>query len=125
MIYIRLKNIGLNTESCSDVSGSQEFKCQCKDGFVGKRCEVAACSPNYCNNNGLCAINENDINQLQCECNEGFEGQRCEIDLCDSVICENGSCDSGTCICNAGYINIDGNCEETCTVNPCQELIQI
>ena len=63
--------------------------------------------------------------KFNCECNDGFEGERCEIDKCEGVICENGSCDSGTCTCNAGYINIDGNCEETCTVNPCQESIQI
>ena len=67
--------MGINTESCSDVDGSQEFKCQCKKGYVGKRCEIPVCSSNYCNNNGLCSINGTDL--LQCECYEGFEGQRC------------------------------------------------
>ena len=41
MIGIDIKKMGLNTEFCSDVNGSKEFKCQCKDGFIGKRCEVA------------------------------------------------------------------------------------
>ena len=117
--------MGLNTESCSDVNGSQKFKCQCMDGFNGKRCEVPVCSSKYCNNNGLCSINENDINPLHCECYDGFEGQRCEIDLCDDFICGNGSCDAGRCTCDAGYINIDNICKETCDFNPCEVLIQV
>ena len=112
--------MGLNTESCSDVNGSQEYRCQCMDGFNGKRCEVPVCSSKYCNNNGLCSINENDINPLHCECYDGFEGQRCEIDLCDGVTCENGLCDAGNCICGSGFINIDNICVETCDLNPCE-----
>ena len=120
MIGIGIKKMGTNSESCSDVNGSQEFKCQCKEGFDGKRCEVAVCSSKYCNNNGLCTINEDD--QLKCECNEGFQGQRCEIELCDSIICENGSCDAGICTCNQGYISIENICRETCDLNPCEVL---
>ena len=113
--------MGTNTETCSDLNGSQEFKCQCKDGFGGKKCEVAVCSLNYCNNNGECSINSsNNIEQLQCECYEGFEGQRCEIDLCDGVICENGFCNAGICTCNKDFINIENNCRETCSLNPCE-----
>ena len=93
---------------------------ECMDGFDGKRCEVAVCSSKYCNNNGLCTINEDD--QLKCECNEGFQGQRCEIELCDSIICENGSCDAGICTCNQGYISIENICRETCDLNPCEVL---
>ena len=123
IIGIGIKEIGINTESCSDVNGSQEFKCQCKEGFDGKRCEIAECTANYCNNNGLCSINENDNNRLQCECNQGFEGQRCEIDLCDSVACENGSCNAGKCTCNEGYISNENICKETCSLNPCKVFI--
>ena len=113
--------MGLNTESCSDVDGSQEFKCQCNDGFGGKRCEVAVCSSKYCNNSGLCSIkSNNDTDQLQCECNDGFEGQRCEIDLCDSLICGNGSCDAGKCTCDEGYIRKENFCKQTCDLNPCE-----
>ena len=118
----------MNTESCSDVNGSQEFKCQCKEGFEGKRCEVAVCSSNYCNNNGVCSIksdNQNDINQLQCICNYGFEGQRCEIDLCDGVTCENGFCDAGSCTCDDGYVKIESICKETCQQNPCEVFIEV
>ena len=113
--------MGINTESCSDLNGTQEFKCQCKDGFDGKRCEAVVCSSNYCNNNGLCSIkSENDIERLQCECFDGFEGQRCQIDLCESIICENGFCDAGRCSCNNGYVNVENNCKETCETNPCE-----
>ena len=119
MIGISIKKMGINTEFCSDVNESQEFKCQCKDGFVGKRCELAICSSTYCNKNGLCFI-KNDNDQLDCECNSGFEGQRCEIDLCDSVICENGSCDAGECTCDEGYINIENICKQTLCPLDCQ-----
>ena len=123
---ICIKKIGVNTESCSDVNGTQEFKCQCIDGFVGKRCEVAVCSSDYCNNNGSCSIkndNENDNDQLQCECNVGFDGQRCEIDLCDKVSCENGSCYAGQCSCDEGYISIENICKQKCDLNPCEVFI--
>ena len=113
--------MGINTASCSDVNGSQEFKCQCEDGFDGQRCEVAVCSSNYCYNNGLCSIeDDNGIKRLQCECFDGFEGQRCDINLCDSVICENGSCDAGNCICDDGYVDIENICKQTCNLNPCE-----
>ena len=113
--------MGTNTETCSDLNGSQEFKCQCKDGFDGQRCEVAVCSSNYCNDNGLCTIESNNgIEKLQCECFDGFEGQRCQIDLCDSIICENGFCNAGECSCNNGFVKIEKICKETCATNPCE-----
>ena len=125
MIGIGIKKLGVNTESCSDVNGSQEFKCRCKDGFLGKRCEVSVCSSDNCNNNGLCLINENNNDQMKCVCNEGFGGETCEITLCDGGMCENGFCNAGECICNDGYVNIQSICVETCDLNPCQGSIQI
>ena len=38
--------MGVNTEYCSDLNGNQEFKCECKDGYDGKRCEVSVCTMN-------------------------------------------------------------------------------
>ena len=123
---IDIKNMGINTESCSDVNGSQEFKCQCKEGFDGKRCEIAVCTKSYCNNNGVCSIEDhNGTKRFQCECDEGFEGPLCEIDLCDNIDCENGSCDAGRCVCNDGFIEINNLCKETCETNPCQVFIII
>ena len=123
-IMIDKKNIGINTESCSDLNGSQEFKCECMDGYDGKICEAVVCSSNYCNNNGLCSIEEdNGMERLQCECFDGFEGQRCQIDSCDNFICENGFCDAGSCICKVGYINMESICEETCQTNRADSFI--
>ena len=123
MIDISIKKMGINTEFCSDVNESQEFKCQCKDGFAGKRCEVAVCSSNYCNNNGLCTIKSEE--EFNCKCNAGFEGRRCETDLCDDLTCQNGFCEAGSCICNAYFINIENICVETCDLNPCEVFIKI
>ena len=84
--HYTIKKIGINTEFCSDMNGSNEFNCNCYTGF---------------------------------------EGKRCEISVCDSVICPNGSCYAGDCICDDGYVNIRNICEETCALNPCQELINV
>ena len=67
----------------------------------------------------------NGSQEFNCECNDGFEGNRCEIALCENMVCKNGSCDAGNCICNGGYIKIEDICEETCALDPCEELIQI
>ena len=32
--------MGVNTKSCSDFNGAEEFKCECNDGFKGERCEI-------------------------------------------------------------------------------------
>ena len=70
MIYIIIKNIGVNTEYCSDTNGSQEFKCVCNDGFDGKRCEFS------CQNNGksLYKIDGDGIMIWECECPFPFQG---------------------------------------------------
>ena len=62
--------------------------------------------------------------KFNCDCNDGFEGERCEKDNCEGVICQNGACFAGICICDDGFINIEGNCEETCDLNPCEVLYQ-
>ena len=40
LLDISIKNMGINTENCSDMNGTQEFSCQCTAGFEGKRCEL-------------------------------------------------------------------------------------
>ena len=64
----------------------------------------------------------NGADEFNCICNVGFNGKRCEIDLCDSLTCENGFCDSGSCTCYDGYINMESICVETCDLNPCEVL---
>ena len=38
-IDISIEDIGINTEYCFDSNGNAEFKCECNEGFDGKRCE--------------------------------------------------------------------------------------
>ena len=75
MINILIKNIGVNTRTCFDMDGSQEFKCECNDSFDGKRCEIFNC-PLNCENNGLCKaeIDEFGNKNWECECSYPFQG---------------------------------------------------
>ena len=69
------KNMSVNTESCFDLNETQEFKCQCKDGFDGKRCELHVCPT--CENNGSCPVEISDTSGRQpvhCECPFPYEG---------------------------------------------------
>ena len=74
MIYIIIKNIGVNTEYCSDTNGNQEFKCVCNDGFDGERCEFSC--PINCANDGKCLykIDGDGVMIWECECSFPFEG---------------------------------------------------
>ena len=54
-----------------------------------------------------------------------YQGLECTIDLCAGIDCGNGVCVGGVpanCNCDPGYLNIESNCAETCTIDPCQEL---
>ena len=65
----------MNTEYCSDMNGNQEFKCECNDGYDGKRCEVYVC-PLDCQNNGICESEIIDGKKIwKCECPFPFEGE--------------------------------------------------
>ena len=74
-IDINVENIGINTEYCFDSNGSDEFKCECNDGFDGKRCEDE-CSLD-CGIHGNCTTEINTttgIKQWKCLCNDNFTG---------------------------------------------------
>ena len=45
--------------------------------------------------------------------------------MCAGITCKDGFCDAGSCFCDEGFVDIENNCEETCALNPCQEMIQI
>ena len=68
--------MGINTKSCSDDNGTQEFKCQCKNGFGGERCELDLCPT--CENNGFCPgenLSDTSVQKpLHCECSFPYEG---------------------------------------------------
>ena len=55
--------MGLNTEYCSDLNGSQEYKCDCHDGFDGKRCEVEC--PVNCENYKICKSEINKTTNIK------------------------------------------------------------
>ena len=83
-IIVFIKNIGINTENCFDMNGSQEFNCECNDGFEGERCEIALCENIVCENGSCDAGN--------CICNDGFiqiNGiceETCALDPCEESI---------------------------------------
>ena len=69
------KNIGSNTEYCFDSNGSDEFKCECNEGFDGRRCEDE-CSLE-CGIQERCTTEINattGIKQWKCLCRDNFTG---------------------------------------------------
>ena len=58
------------------MNGSQEFKCECNDGFDGKRCEIFIC-PLDCKNDALCEaeIGESGNKNWECHCEFPFQGK--------------------------------------------------
>ena len=75
IIDINIENIGINTEYCFDSNGNAEFKCECNDGFDGKRCEDICALD--CGMNGSCANEINStsgIKQSKCICTDNFTG---------------------------------------------------
>ena len=75
MFDISIENIGINTEYCFDSNGSDEFKCECNQGFDGKRCEDE-CSLE-CGIHGSCTTEistTTGIKQWKCLCRDNFTG---------------------------------------------------
>ena len=91
VLDIIIENIGINTEYCFDSNGSDEFKCECKEGFDGKRCEDE-CSE--CGMNGSCSTEidiTTGIKQWKCLCVIPWIGERCDkLATCDGNLCHNG-----------------------------------
>ena len=79
--HIIFQNIGVNTENCSDMSGTEEFNCQCYSGFEGKRCEIDLCDGIFCEN-GFCDAGN-------CICDSGFINiENICVETCDLNPCE-------------------------------------
>ena len=46
-------------------------------------------------------------------------------DMCGGINCGIGSsCFGGISTCQTGYANVENFCEETCELDPCEELIK-
>ena len=75
----------LNIDNGLYLQNYYDFKCECKENFVGKRCEtkINICDNQTCSGNGLCTIrNENFANEsIECKCfGIGlYEGKYCEL----------------------------------------------
>ena len=77
LIHVIIKKMGVNTEYCSDMNGSQKFKCECNNGFNGERCENSGCPLNFCKNNGTCTTEIVGGNLIwECDCPFPFEGEK-------------------------------------------------
>ena len=74
-----------NTQSCSDVNGTQQFKCICNEGFEGGRCEIDICDRVLCSENRFCYAGK-------CSCNAGYIEtgnicvETCALDPCQELI---------------------------------------
>nr|XP_026696434.1 delta-like protein 1 isoform X1 [Ciona intestinalis] len=87
----------LNNGSC--VSLSDNYKCNCKPGFGGSRCEKDLCTTTPCKNGGTCSMVGNNYT---CSCVKGFFGKHCENDICSPSPCKNG----GTCSRISNHFNL-------------------
>lgn len=102
----------------------QNFTCECRIGFEGRRCEQftdLCTSSKKCDNDGVC---ENIFGGYICHCKKGWHGSDCSIDIneCDeSAPCENGAlCENlnGSFKCHCpkyyfgNYCEIAGECAQ-------------
>ncbi|XP_051773782.1 protein eyes shut homolog [Ctenopharyngodon idella] len=102
------------------------FRCRCRQGFTGARCEINIdeCSSNPCLH-GFCY---DAVDGFYCLCNPGYAGMRCEQDIndCVSNMCENNSTCvdlhlSYNCLCLPGWEGEFCQWEtDECSSNPCK-----
>lgn len=69
------KGLCENGGKCYDIITS--FKCKCKAGFEGDKCEIETdeCQKNRCHNDAEC---EDLRNGYKCHCKQGFKGLLCK-----------------------------------------------
>ena len=124
MTDINIENIGINTEYCSDLNGNDEFKCECNEGFDGKRCEDECFLE--CGIHGSCTTEINistGIKEWKCLCRDNFTGfiDNDRKSIYD-IICSNEFHLGDQCTqCENNYLQINDACEETCALAPCQD----
>ncbi|XP_052088701.1 neurogenic locus notch homolog protein 1-like isoform X19 [Mytilus californianus] len=89
---------------CENGGSPADDYCYCPDGFSGKHCESAVCTP-HCLNNGICSGRDGEA---ICICPDGkYTGKQCETPVCDPACQNGGSCIDGIyrpmCSCPPGY----------------------
>ncbi|XP_078676183.1 uncharacterized protein LOC144913379 isoform X4 [Branchiostoma floridae x Branchiostoma belcheri] len=101
--------------------------CSCQNGLASASCQINLddCSPNPCQNGGLC---QDLVGDFVCHCLPSYHGKTCEIyvDPCDSGPCQNGGVCSAsggtfTCSCQPGWNGATCAMDiDECNPNPCQ-----
>ncbi|KAB0799990.1 hypothetical protein PPYR_07870 [Photinus pyralis] len=99
---------------------TQGYRCLCRDGYMGKRCNILPCDYKPCANHSVC-MNLNVANatraSYRCECPKNYEGPTCStlINYCASNHClNNGKCTNSEegpfCNCPKPYYG--SNCQQ-------------
>ena len=92
--------------------------CNCETSWVGEKCEIPTCEDlSFCNNNGLCKIDDGE--QQKCVCDEGWNGEACDVECTCSG---HGTCLAGKeeCECDVGWTGDaceEPICSEFCSDN--------
>merc|ERR1711871_7657 len=98
---------------CGDHGFLIDFKCYCKDGWVGANCTIQNCKDN-CNSagmcqNGTCVCDENVTGTFCSHCKAGFNASSFPLCLPDVTTCPgqcsgHGQCElRGECICDKNW----------------------
>lgn len=67
-----------NGHKCVDKVNA--YKCQCKDGYSGERCQIEPdyCKDSPCKNNATCF---NSAGNFSCTCRIGYKGDQCQFQI--------------------------------------------
>ena len=115
-----------NNATC--INYPDRYQCNCSEGFFGQLCqnEVTPCSPDPCNNFGICNVISNG--GFNCTCHNAYTGTTCEVEVnhCENITCQNnGTCANEyhgfICTCRAGFTG--RYCEDEidyCGDTPCE-----
>ncbi|XP_060073687.1 neurogenic locus notch homolog protein 1-like [Ylistrum balloti] len=107
------------TQNCTQKSGGS-IMCHCRTDYTGTYCNRRNCLNTQlfnCSPNGVCNLNDVNVDPSVCSCKAGYNGTDCNtnIDDCVGVTCENG----GTCV--DGIASFNCSCPALYTGTYCEE----
>jgi alpha-tubulin suppressor-like RCC1 family protein len=107
--------------ACSYPNGTclSRDKCECKDFYYGKQCEMYTCYGQSYDSQYACAGNGYCIAPDRCACKPNYIGERCQLFTCDDIanndtrVCSGrGTCIGfDQCVCARGYKTYTKNCD--------------